>query len=203
MGMLRSSQRKELKSSIKKSWILDKAGVLFWQKGYHGTSMKDIAAACDCKAANIYNYFKGKEDILFEVIKDITERAVNSVSHLEDDETTSPVDQLKSFIDNHLGVLVQMKKSSVLISDTGLQNLTRDHRRIIVELRDTYDRIMTKIIRRGIESGDFTVKDEKVTVYLISSVIIRSTIWFSSKGRLSAEEVSDIMFDFVYKGITA
>ena len=201
--MLRSSQRKELKSSIKKSWILDKAGVLFWQKGYHGTSMKDIAAACDCKAANIYNYFKGKEDILFEVIKDITERAVNSVSHLEDDETTSPVDQLKSFIDNHLGVLVQMKKSSVLISDTGLQNLTRDHRRNIVELRDTYDRIMTKIIRRGIESGDFTVKDEKVTVYLISSVIIRSTIWFSSKGRLSAEEVSDIMFDFVYKGITA
>ena len=201
--MLRSSQRKELKSSIKKSWILDKAGVLFWQKGYHGTSMKDIAAACDCKAANIYNYFKGKEDILFEVIKDITERAVNSVSHLEDDETTSPVDQLKSFIDNHLGVLVQMKKSSVLISDTGLQNLTRDHRRIIVELRDTYDRIMTKIIRRGIESGDFAVKDEKVTVYLISSVIIRSTIWFSSKGRLSAEEVSDIMFDFVYKGITA
>ena len=201
--MLRSSQRKELKSSIKKSWILDKAGVLFWQKGYHGTSMKDIATACDCKAANIYNYFKGKEDILFEVIKDITERAVNSVSHLEDDETTSPVDQLKSFIDNHLGVLVQMKKSSVLISDTGLQNLTRDHRRNIVELRDTYDRIMTKIIRRGIESGDFTVKDEKVTVYLISSVIIRSTIWFSSKGRLSAEEVSDIMFDFVYKGITA
>ena len=201
--MLRSSQRKELKSSIKKSWILDKAGMLFWQKGYHGTSMKDIAAACDCKAANIYNYFKGKEDILFEVIKDITERAVNSVSHLEDDETTSPVDQLKSFIDNHLGVLVQMKKSSVLISDTGLQNLTRDHRRIIVDLRDTYDRIMTKIIRQGIESGDFEVKDEKVTVYLISSVIIRSTIWFSSKGRLSAEEVSDIMFDFVYKGIKA
>jgi AcrR family transcriptional regulator len=201
--MLRSSQRKELKSSIKKSWILDKAGMLFWQKGYHGTSMKDIAAACDCKAANIYNYFKGKEDILFEVIKDITERAVNSVSRLEDDETTSPVDQLKSFIDNHLGVLIQMKKSSVLISDTGLQNLTRDHRRIIVELRDTYDRILTKIIRRGIESGNFAVNDEKVTVYLISSVIIRSTIWFSSKGRLSAEEVSDIMFDFVYKGITA
>jgi AcrR family transcriptional regulator len=201
--MLRSGKRKELKSSIKKSWILDKAGTLFWQKGYHGTSMRDIADACDCKAANIYNYFKGKEDILFEVIKDITEQAVNSVRHLENDDTTSPVEQLRSFIDNHLSVLVQMKKSSVLISDTGLQNLTRDHRKIIIELRDTYDRILMMIIRRGIESGDFAVKDEKVAVYLISSVIIRSTIWFSSKGRLSAEEVADIMFDFVYKGINA
>lgn len=199
--MLRSGQRKELKSSIKKSWILDKAGMLFWQKGYHGTSMRDIAGACDCKAANIYNYFKGKEDILFEVIKDITERAVNSVSHLEDESTTSPVQQLRSFIDSHLHVLVQMKKSSVLISDTGLQNLTHEHRKVIVELRDNYDRIMSKVISRGIESGDFTVKDVKVIVYLTSSVIIRSTIWFSPKGRLSADEVADIIFDFVYRGI--
>ena len=199
--MLRSGQRKELKSSIKKSWILDKAGMLFWQKGYHGTSMRDIADACDCKAANIYNYFKGKEDILFEVIKDITERAVNSVSHLEDESSTSPVQQLRSFIDSHLHVLVQMKKSSVLISDTGLQNLTHEHRKVIVELRDNYDRIMSKVISRGIESGDFAVKDVKVIVYLISSVIIRSTIWFSPKGRLSADKVSDIIFDFVYRGI--
>lgn len=199
--MLRSGQRKELKSSIKKSWILDKAGMLFWQKGYHGTSMRDIADACDCKAANIYNYFQGKEDILFEVIKDITEQAVNSVRHLEDDDTTSPLDQLRSFIDNHLSVLVQMKKSSVLISDTGLQNLTRDHRKVIIELRDSYDRIMSKVISRGIESGDFAVKDVKVIVYLISSIIIRTTIWFSPKGRLSANEVADMIFNFAYKGI--
>lgn len=201
--MLRSGQRKKLQSSIKKSWILDKAGMLFWQKGYHGTSMKDIAAACDCKAANIYNYFKGKEDILFEVIKDITERAVNSVRHLENDNTTSPVEQLRSFLDSHLGVLVQMKKSSILISDTGLQNLTREHRKDIIKLRDTYDRIMRKVITRGIESGDFAVKDEKIIVYLISSAIIRSTIWFSPKGRLTANEVADLMYDFVYRGIKA
>ena len=199
--MLRSGQRKELKSSIKKSWILDRAGMLFWQKGYHGTSMRDIADACDCKAANIYNYFKAKENILFEVIKDITEQAVDSVSHLDDETTASPVQQLRSFIDSHLSVLVQMKKSSVLISDTGLQNLTREHLKVIIELRDKYEKIMSKVISRGIESGDFTVKDIKITVYLISSVIIRSTIWFSPKGRLSANEVADIIFDFVYRGI--
>ncbi|MFC1920946.1 TetR/AcrR family transcriptional regulator [Chloroflexota bacterium] len=201
--MLRSGQRKELQSSIKKSWILDKAGMLFWQKGYHGTSMKDIASACDCKAANIYNYFNSKEDILFEVIKDITERAVVSIRHLENDESTSAVEQLRSLIKSHLGVLVQMKQSSVLISDTGLQNLSREHRKTIIGLRDIYDDIMLKVIRRGIKSGDFAVKDEKIIVYLISSVIVRSSIWFSGKGRLSADEVGDIMFDFTYRGIKA
>ena len=93
------------------------------------------------------------------------------------------------------------KHAAVVISDTGLQNLTHEHRTVIVELRDNYDRIMSKVISRGIESGDFAVKDVKVIVYLISSVIIRSTIWFSPKGRLSADKVSDIIFDFVYRGI--
>lgn len=201
--MLRSQQRKEMKSSIKKSWILDKAGVLFWEKGYHNTGMRDIARACECKPANIYNYFKGKEDILFEVIRDITEQAVMSIKFLEDDEETNPVEQLRSLIKSHFHVLMQMTRSNKLISDTGLKDLTTDHRKEIIELRDKYDSIMRKVLRRGIESGEFSVKDENVIVYLLSSIIVRSTIWFSPKGKYSVDEIGDMMFDFAYHGIKA
>ena len=183
--------------------ILDKAGTLFWQKGYHSTSMRDIAKACKCKASNIYNYFAGKEDILYEVIKDITEQAVASISHLEHDEVTDPVEQMRSLIKSHFGYLVSMKRSSVLISDSGLKDLSAEHRKAIVRFRDSYDEIMRRVIRRGVESGQFTVNDEKVAVYFISSVILRSTLWFSPKGRLSTDQITDMMFDFVYGGIKA
>ncbi len=194
-------RRLETQTSVKKSWILDKAGTLFWQKGYHSTSMRDIAKACRCKASNIYNYFAGKEDILFEVIKDITERAVQSIQHLENDETTDPAEQLKSLIESHFGMLVRMKRSSVLISDSGLKDLSTEHRKAIVKLRDNYDGIMRRVIRRGVERGQFRVSDENVVTYFIASVILRSTLWFSPKGRLSAEQIADMMFDFVYGGI--
>ena len=201
--MPRTARRADSQTSVKKSWILDRAGALFWQKGYHATSMRDIAKACGCKAANIYNYFVGKEDILFEVTRDITQRAVDSIRHLEADEETDPAEQMRSLIRSHFGMLVRMKRSSVLISDTGLKDLSREHRKAIIELRDTYDAIMRKVIERGIRSGQFAVRDEKVVTYLISSVILRSTIWFSPRGRLSADEVADIMFDFVWRGIRA
>jgi AcrR family transcriptional regulator len=190
-------------SSAKRDWILDRAGALFWQKGYEGTSMRDIADACKFKPANIYNYFKGKESILYEVIKEITEQTVDSIEDLEEDETSSPVEQLRSLIKGHFGLLVRQKRSSVFISDTGLKDLSPEHRRGIVRLRDRYDAIMRKVIRRGMDGGYFAVKDEKVVGYFISSVIMRSSIWFSPKGRLSAEQVGDIMFDFVYRGIKA
>ncbi len=199
--MVKTTQWTGSPSSIKKSRILDKAGALFWKKGYHSTSMRDIASACNCKAANIYNYFVGKEDILFEVTRDIHEKAVGSIKHLENDQVTSPVEQLRSAIKSHFGMLVKMKRSSILISDTGLKDLSADHRKSIIQLRDIYDSIMSKIIQRGVTSGDFLVKDDKIISYFTSSVILRSTIWFSPKGRLSADEVGDIMFDFVYRGI--
>ena len=201
--MTRPTPQKESASSIKKSQILEKAGTLFWQKGYHSTSMRDIARVCHCKAANIYNYFEGKEDILYEVIKDISEKAVASIRHLEHDEETCPVDQLRSLIKSHFGLLVRMRRSNVLISDTGLKDLSTEHRKAIVELRDLYDSIMRGVVARGVASGDFCVKDDRVVTYLISSVILRSSIWFSPKGRLSADQVSDIMFDFVFRGIKA
>jgi AcrR family transcriptional regulator len=201
--MTASKRAGETRSAVKRSWILDKAGALFWQKGYDSTSMRDIAHACHYKPANIYNYFQGKEDILFEVIRDITAKAVSSISHLEDDDATSPVEQLKSLVKNHFGLLVGMKRSNVLISDSALKDLSSEHRRAIIELRDHYDAIMRGVIQRGIASGDFAVKDEKIVTYLISSVILRSSIWFSPKGRLSAREVGDLMFDFVFRGIKA
>ncbi|MFA7466820.1 MAG: TetR/AcrR family transcriptional regulator [Desulfotomaculaceae bacterium] len=199
--MTGTRQRKEMQTSIKKNWLLDKAGMLFWQKGYHATSMKDLANVCNCKPANFYNYFKNKEDILYEVIKNITEQGVSSIRHLDDDEETSPVEQLRSLIKSHFGYLASMKQSSILLSDTGIKYLSREHRKEIIELRDLYDSILRKIIRRGIEDGEFAPTDEQVVSNLIASVVVRSSIWFSNKGRLSVDEVGEIMFNFVYSGI--
>src|SRR3990172_9333173 len=199
--MLRSRQRREMQSSIRRTWILDKAGTLFWQKGYHDTSVRDIADACKFQPANIYNYFQSKEDILYEVIRDITEQTVASIRHLENDETTNPEEQLRSLIKSHFGLMVKMKRSSVLISDTGLKDLSPQHRSEIIALRDRYDGIMRRVIRRGVDRGNFSVKDVRVVCFFISSVIMRSNIWFSPNGRLSGDEVGDMMFDFVLRGI--
>ncbi|OPX90255.1 MAG: HTH-type transcriptional repressor KstR2 [Pelotomaculum sp. PtaB.Bin104] len=198
--MIGDKQRKEMQTSIRKGWLLDKAAMVFWQKGYHA-SMKDIAKACNCKPANLYNYFKNKEDILYEVIRNITEQGVSSILYLKEDEKTNPVEQLRQLINTHFGFLASLEQSNVLISDTGMRHLSREHQKEIIRLRDLYDSILRKIISRGIDAGYFAPIDDKIVSYLIGSVIVRSSLWFSTKGRLSIEEVSDIMFNFVYNGI--
>jgi len=199
--MSRTEQRGELGSLIRRSRILDQAQTLFWQKGYQSTTIADIADACGCRPGNIYNYFKSKEDILYSVINDITGRAVELVRPFGEDQTTSPVELLKSFIKTHFGFLSSMKRSIVFITDTGLQDLSPEHRQAIIELRKVYDDTLLNILKRGKKSGDFIDIDERILGYLIPSLIVRSNVWFSPKGRLSAEEVSDVIFRLVYFGI--
>ena len=199
--MAGKGRRTPLRSSIRKSRILEKARTLFWKKGYQSTTMAEIASACGCRPANIYNYFKSKEHILYAAIDDTTSRTVALVKPLGEDETTSPVELLRTLIKRHFGFLASMKQSVVFITDTGLRELSREHRAAIIALRRTYDEALLRILRRGKESGDFTDIDETIVAYLIPSLMIRSNMWFSPKGRLSADEASEIIFRLVYLGL--
>ncbi len=182
--------------------MLAKASTLFWQKGYGVTSMRDIATAYGCKAANIYNFFPNKEALLFEFLSSQMKLIIAKIEHLEDDQTVlSPIEQLRFLISKHLSHTLSYKKNSQFLFDVGLNWLSPQNRKKIIELRDAYDRILRKIIQRGIDSGDFTARDPKITAFNISSMIVRSVIWFSPKGELSVDQILDHIFDFVLAGL--
>ena len=146
--------------------ILDKARTLFWRKGYISTSMRDIAAAYGCKPANIYNFFPNKEEILFEVLLEEMEQIIDPIRHLEEDDGTTPEEQLRLVIGSHLRLTLSYRRSAKLLFDVALDNLSRAKRKKIVDLRDTYDRIIRKILRRGIDGGCFREVDEKIAGFL-------------------------------------
>jgi len=190
-----------IKSKSQKERMLDSAGALFWKKGYEGTSMRDIAKACKCKPPNIYNFFPNKEAILFEILKSQMENLVSSVKYLENDEITSPVEQLRLLITHHATYTFSVSKTSKLIFDVELDNLSPAKKKQIVKLRDSYEDILYKIIKRGIASGDFAPIDEKLAVYCILSMILRTIIWFSPKGRLTIPELINFIVEFSLNGL--
>jgi len=192
---------KPKRSTLQRESILNTSRTLFLKVGYDRTSMREIARACGFEPPNIYNYFHSKEQLLYEVLKDTHIRAVSSVKHLEDDNVTSPVEQLRSLVKSEFDVVVSITKTARMTLDSELRNLSDAHRRRIMELRSEYDRILRKIIRRGIDNGDFADIDEKLVGFFIASIIIRSVVWFSPNGRLPANEITDTIFKFVLHGL--
>ena len=182
-----------------KAMILENAEILFWKKGYRSTSMKDIAHACGFEPANIYYYFRNKEQLLYEVLLGATNRIYSAIKHLEDDHITSPVERLRSLIKNQLNVNLSMTPS--MLPDTELKDLSPRHREEVIKVRDACDRVLCEIIHAGIDNDDFVALDEKVVTFSINCMILRTRIWFSPKGRLSSNEIADVICELVMNGL--
>jgi AcrR family transcriptional regulator len=188
-------------NGVRKKKILALARHLFWQNGYSSVSMRDLARAYGCQPANLYNYFKTKESILFEVLLEEMEQIVQPISHLEHEEDGNPVDQLRYIIESHLKVTLSHRRSAKTLFDVALGNLLPANRKVIVSMRDKYDRTIRTVIRRGQEKGLFMPYDEKLVGFMISSMVTRSRIWFHPKKGVTVDELADFIFRFALTGI--
>jgi AcrR family transcriptional regulator len=193
--------RNGVKPGFQKAKMLETARRLFWEKGYNATSMREIAIVYGCRPANIYNFFSDKEEILFEVLREEMEQIINPIKHLEEDDGTSPIEQLKFIIESHLKVTLSYRRSAKLLFDVALDSLSHDKRKKIVDFRDTYDRIIRKVIRRGIDAGYLPEVDVRLAGFMIASMITRTRIWFHPKKGVSVSELTDFISQFTFNGL--
>jgi len=185
----------------KKDKMLGVARKLFWKKGFESTTMIDIAHAYGCKPGNIYNFFRDKEDILFQALLEEMEQIIDPIKHLEESANGGPIDQLRVVISSHLKLTLSHRRTAKLLFDIGLDNLSPAKRKEIVAMRDTYDRILRKIIRRGIQDGSFTEIDERVAGIMISSMVVRTRMWFHIKKEMSVDELAEFILEFTIRGL--
>jgi AcrR family transcriptional regulator len=193
--------RNGVKPGFQKAKMLETARRLFWEKGYNATSMREIAISYGCRPANIYNFFSDKEEILFEVLREEMEQIINPIKHLEEDDGTSPIEQLKFIIESHLKVTLSYRRSAKLLFDVALDSLSPNKRKKIVDFRDTYDRIIRKVIRRGIDTGYLPEVDVRLAGFMIASMITRTRIWFHPKKGVSVSELTDFISKFTFNGL--
>lgn len=184
-----------------KDKMLNIARNLFWKNGYHATSMRDLAREYGCKPANIYNFFPNKEEILYAVLLEEMEQIIEPIKHLEEDEDTDPIQQLHKIIESHLAVTLSYRRSAKTLFDVSLDNLSPPKRKEIVDLRDTYDRIIRKAIQRGIDSGLFPRTSAKLASFMIASMITRTRIWYHPKKGVSVAELAEFIFQFTLNGL--
>jgi AcrR family transcriptional regulator len=81
--------------------ILDKACEVFAEKGYHNTSVRDVAAATGVSPAGLYYYFQSKEELLHLILEScfsaLLKRIESEVVGVED-----PAARLRAIVRTHL-----------------------------------------------------------------------------------------------------
>jgi AcrR family transcriptional regulator len=133
--------------------IINVATRLFLSRGFHKTSIRDIARACPFNLASLYMYVSSKEDILFLVAQQLIEekaRAMAEVQMLEDDPAESFRTALRSYCR-----IVHSYRPHIRLLYRELDVLTPERREIVMASLSTVTDVFEKIMRKGVEKGVF------------------------------------------------
>lgn len=190
--------RATVRTETQKLAILRAASQVFRERGFAGAGMRDIAAAADLPTANLYHYFKGKDEILYFCQDRALARMVTSVNSARRSRANY-TDQLRRVLVHHAMCIMGDVEGSVAHLET--QALERDLRAKIVAKRDLYERAIRKLVSDGASVGEFYCIDPTLTTRAILGALNWTARWFRSDGRRPAGAVAEELADYLLRGL--
>ncbi|MDV2477691.1 TetR/AcrR family transcriptional regulator [Rhodococcus zopfii] len=170
--------------------ILDSALRNMNQRGYHGTSMRDIARDADMTVASIYHHFKSKQEILQDIMTRALHDAIAMTRGALLRAGGAPGDQLQAVVRAWI-MFHTTRQSDALVGATELRSLDYEGRRLVVALRDEQESVFRDIIDRGVEDGAFTTALPRDAARAIIHMGQSVCTWWRPDGPLKPEELAD------------
>lgn len=177
---------------FKRYSVIREAARIMSRRGFHNTSLDEIAKVLGISKGTLYNYVKDKQEILFECHKIALDLGDIAHSYAQT-QGGSGLDKLRNLLRCYI---IWMNGQSGVGGVTFDVNALRpEDRVIIVERRNHMDSVLVSLLNESVEDRSAKVRDSRVTVYGIMTSINGISTWFAPDGRLGIDEVADTLLD--------
>jgi AcrR family transcriptional regulator len=171
----------ERSTTANRGTVLDAACLLFAERGYHGTSMKDIAEKLGVRAPSLYNHVASKQDMLYAIMDKAMDRAIaaqeEALAGAED-----VADQLRRATESLVLDFLRFP-AEVTVSNNEVRSLDPDNRLAIVAKRDRYAARVRQIIEDGCRTGRFRTRTPQIAAFAVLEMGNGAKSWFRPSGR--------------------
>ena len=164
--------------SARRSELTRAAARLFAERGYHGTSIGDLAEALGVQKASLYHHFASKQDLLYETMRSGADAFHAGLDTVPDDLRVA--DRIRLAMRAHLRVVAdQLDVATVFVREW--RYLDGERRDEIVAERRRYEERFRALFREGREGGDLrTDLDESAAALLVLSALNWAYTWLAS-----------------------
>ena len=183
--------------SARRVELTRQAARLFAQKGYHGTSIGDIAEAMGVQKGSLYSHIASKEDLLWETLREGAAAFHAAIDAIPDD--LPPVDKIRAAVRGHLRVVAEQLDVATVFTQEW-RYLEGEYREELVAERRRYEERWRALFREGVESGDLrTDLDSGAAALLVLSAANWAYTWLEP-GR-DTDELADRFLAILVDGI--
>jgi AcrR family transcriptional regulator len=171
----------------RKVQILDAALTLIADRGYHGTSMQEIARLVGVSASSLYNHIKSKQDLLVDIM--MTTMMALLTEFDSANSSRVPSAQLRNAMEAHV-CFHALHQREVRIGNREIPSLELPARNKVVDLRSEYARKWQLLIQSGMDEGYFKTPSPQLATYAILEMGIGVSLWYRTDGPLSLNQIA-------------
>ena len=181
-------QAAETRWELKKNRMLRAAARCFNEKGYSGTSLKDVADLLGLTDAALYYYVKNKEELVYlcylragDVGRETMDRAIA--------EGASGLDIVRRYLRYHLEIMTGERGPIAIMSE--IPSLDPEHREHILEISRRHSARFEAILEQGIGDGSIAPCDVRMTGNAVMGALNWVPKWYHGDADIAAKVVTE------------
>ena len=183
----RAAARTRAADETTRQRVLRSAVQLFAERGFHGTGIRDLAAAAGLTTSTLYHYMTNKDDLLVEIMLG-TITPLRDAAALIRAEIADPAAAMCAIVEHHVWAHAS-DRLATLVTDTELRALSGDRLSAVLAVRDEYEALWRAAVNAGARAGVFVAPHPDLSTRALLQMATGVSHWFSPKGQMTLGEL--------------
>jgi AcrR family transcriptional regulator len=181
-------------TAYKRERILEEAVKLFYERGFSGTTLDDIAGKLGVTKPFIYTHFRSKVELLEAICRPTIEMSLEAIA-VAAGQPGTPCDRLFDGIVNFSKVVLQ-RQANIAVYFREEKHLSEAGLAEINALRKRFDRVLSELLEEGVAVGEFNILDVRVAALAIGGMVSWAYTWYQPEGRLPIDRLGTKLATF-------
>lgn len=178
--------------------VLHTAARMFNEKGFHATSLDEVAERLQITKPTLYYYVRNKDDILFQCVSrglELMQAAIREAGS----QGGSPLDKLIAAMRQY--AMIVTADFGMCVIRVGEDPLPPDSRTQLRRMKGAIDREFRELIRQGVADGSLTDCDPKLSAFTIAGALSWIGRWYRPDGEQTPEQIADQVIGLLASGL--
>lgn len=182
-----SAPDREQQREAKRQAVLQAAAELFNERGFHATSLDDIAARLNVSKPTLYYYVKNKDEILLQCVSQGLEMTLEGIEASRQ-AGGNAVDQLRACMQVYAGIVTQ--PFGMCLIRVGDEEVPEPSRTELRRMKSEIDHAFRRLVAQGVEEGSLAPCDPKMTAFVIAGALSWIGRWYQPGGDYTPEQIA-------------
>jgi AcrR family transcriptional regulator len=181
--------------------LLEVALLTFGERGFHGVSVRELAAAAGIQPSSMYAHLASKEALLMELVMLGHEEHRDRLRAARDTAGADPVEQVRALVHAHVGFHAEYPLLA-RVANRELHALKPGRLEKVLKVRGESEAMLQAAVADGVAAGVFSVPDDWLAVAVIGGSGIRVADWWDPELGYTIEDVQETYAEFAIRLLT-